>query len=298
MCSVGHETLLRADQRTKKGRQICKVCTRKDPATAEARFRKVLADLGATTEFDRYEGAFARPKVLCRMGHACYVQPCRVNRGPRGICATCHGGNPEVQEAEFVARLRSAGAEPAYEKWEGSKAPHRATCAAGHTCFPRPNGIQSGRNPCRKCCGKVWDIFYVVQHGTRPEIKFGIGSGKPNERLNAHRRNGFTRVILVKTSLPGTVAPDTERAVKMSLRGAGHSPVNGREYFALGTLPLVMKTATTHLSLTLTQDVLWLRGLGLNHDAGTFRSRISFGHVSSTSAGTIMQVPEWCTPRS
>jgi len=55
-------------------------------------------------------------------------------------------------EAEFRARLAELGA-ILLEPYGGSKHPHRAQCAAGHQCTPRPNDIQQGVGVCRVCSG-------------------------------------------------------------------------------------------------------------------------------------------------
>ena len=241
ICPAGHAVRTSPRRMVARG-AVCKICSGKDPAASEAKFRARLAELGATPEYESWLGAQKKHLVRCAKGHASMALPMHVNGG-LGACDTCHGGDPAVQEAEFIARLLKFGATPAYDSWQGSKAPHRVKCRAGHLCFPRPNGVQSGRNPCRFCAGMTWDVFYIVRHELRPEVKFGIASGDSRERLAAHRREGFTHRILAVEGLPGTVAPDTERAIKVALREAGYKPVRGREYFDLAALPVVLDVA-------------------------------------------------------
>lgn len=56
-------------------------------------------------------------------------------------------------EAAFRARLEELGATLVEPDWLGSKAKHRAICAAGHSCTPTPNYVQSGGGICRVCVG-------------------------------------------------------------------------------------------------------------------------------------------------
>jgi hypothetical protein len=56
-------------------------------------------------------------------------------------------------EAAFRERLAELGAELLEPEWLGSKGRHRVRCAAGHTCYPRPNAVQQGEGICRTCAG-------------------------------------------------------------------------------------------------------------------------------------------------
>ena len=83
----------------------------------------------------------------------------------------------------------------------------------------------------------------MVTHASEPRVKFGITSGDPRPRLNAHRRSGYSNAARLVTRLPGTVALDTETAVKSALTLAGAKPVHGREYFDVSCLPLINDVA-------------------------------------------------------
>jgi hypothetical protein len=70
-------------------------------------------------------------------------------------------------EATFRARLAELGA-TLLEPYKTSRAAHRVRCAAGHECFPRPDSVKQGRNPCLECgragaCGtrrqRTWTAF-------------------------------------------------------------------------------------------------------------------------------------------
>lgn len=54
-------------------------------------------------------------------------------------------------EAAFRARLTELGVTLLEPKYLGYDAPHRAICAAGHECTPRPNNLRSGGGACRTC---------------------------------------------------------------------------------------------------------------------------------------------------
>lgn len=56
-------------------------------------------------------------------------------------------------EAAFRERLAELGAELLDTEWHGSKKKHRARCAKGHECYPRPNSVQQGQGICRICAG-------------------------------------------------------------------------------------------------------------------------------------------------
>jgi hypothetical protein len=91
----------------------------------------------------------------------------------------------------------------------------------------------------------TWDAFYVV---TGPAgVKFGITSGDPRPRLRAHAAQGYRDVVRLATGLPGTVAPDAERAVMAALELAGEKPIRGREYFDISCVALVLDVAASWL---------------------------------------------------
>jgi len=136
------------------------------------------------------------------------------------------------------------GAVPLYTNWLGSERPHHVRCAEGHECWPRPSNVQRrGQGVCLVCKGKLWDAFYVVTHASEPRVKFGITSGKARQRLGSHRRYGYTNIVYLVTSLTGTVARDTERAIRSALALADAVPVQGREYFDISCLPLILDVA-------------------------------------------------------
>jgi hypothetical protein len=159
-CAAGHETAPRPrDLYT--GKTRCRVCSGKDPETAEARFRAAAAALGVTILEPRYLGTLAPHHVRYSCGHEGLARPADVRRGQR-VCLACRESHPgtvamrarraAAAEARFRAALAEFGAEM-LEPWQGINRPTRVRCAAGHECRPRPAGVIGGQGPCRICGG-------------------------------------------------------------------------------------------------------------------------------------------------
>ena len=129
--------------------------------------------------------------------------------------------------------------------WLGSATPHRVKCAQGHLSPPTPGNVGQGHGVCRFCASTEWDAFYVVTGGGA--IKFGITAGDGRHRLRIHAGQGYTEVVRLVTGLPGTVALDTENAVKSALALAGEKPLRGREYFDATCLALILDVADSWL---------------------------------------------------
>ncbi|MFE9855542.1 hypothetical protein [Streptomyces sp. NPDC005780] len=142
--------------------------------------------------------------------------------------------------AAFRARVKELGGEVLEPAWLGNVTPHRVRCSKGHETTPAPSSVQQGNGICRKCAGKVWDVFYVVADEVHDTVKFGITSGDPRPRLKTHGRDGFERVIRLVENLPGDLAPRLERVVLTALRDARESPIRGAEYFPARTLGLIL----------------------------------------------------------
>lgn len=236
-CAAGHEYAPRPVN-VRKGRGICQACLGRQPVQAEARFRARLNEIGATLLEPRWLGFLTPHAVRCANGHKCTPRPDHVKAGI-GICRVCTGRDPATAEAAFRARLTELGAS-LLEPYRNGKTPHRVRCAAGHECRPTPKHIQEGNGICRLCAGRIWDVFYVVVDLDRHRLKFGVTSGDPRPRLQAHRPAGYREVVRLLTDLPGTVAPDLERSVLAALRLAGEQPINGREYYDSSALALVL----------------------------------------------------------
>ena len=81
-------------------------------------------------------------------------------------------------------------------------------------------------------------MFYVVTNPVRGRVKFGISSGDPRPRLGDHRRAGYTEEVRVLPDLVDVAA--LERHVLSTLRDAGIPATQGREYFDISVLALVL----------------------------------------------------------
>lgn len=244
-CAAGHEGRPRPSD-VAKGDGICRMCSGKHPAVAEARFLRALDELGAAPLYERWLGSDKRHRVRCPAGHECEPTPAAVWRW-RTVCRICSGKDPATSEAKFLARLEELGAAPLYDAWRGSHEPHLVRCVAGHDCRPDPSSVIQGHGVCRFCTGAIWDAFYVVT--STDAVKFGITTGDPRPRLRIHARQGLKSVARLATGLPGITAPSAEAAVKAALALAGEKPLQGREYFDISCLALVLDVADSWLSL-------------------------------------------------
>jgi hypothetical protein len=86
--------------------------------------------------------------------------------------------------------------------------------------------------------GQSWDVFYVVTNDTQRRVKFGITSKDPRPRLRTHRRNGYGTVVRTITEMKDAAV--LESSVLVTLRTAGFIPVQGREYYDIGVLPVIL----------------------------------------------------------
>lgn len=212
-CAVGHECAPQPSS-VLAGRGFCRTCAGQDPAVAEARFRARLAELDAIL-LEPYQNRHTPVRVRCAAGHECRPQPGSVVGG-NGVCRICAGLDPQMAEAAFRTRLAELGA-TLLEPYQRALYSHQVRCAAGHICSIRPNSLQQGSGICRTCAGRIWDVFYVVANRFAAQIKFGITSGDPRQRLDVHRRDGFDEVVRLMTGLPGIEAPEIESAVRTPL---------------------------------------------------------------------------------
>ena len=106
-----------------------------------------------------------------------------------------------------------------------------------------------GQGVCRQCGrGKGWDVFYVV--ASSEAVKFGITTGDPRPRLKDHRLHGYRDIIRLVTGLPDATALAAEDAVRSALTLAGESPLQGREYFPMHCLALILDVADSWLIVT------------------------------------------------
>lgn len=245
LCRNNHPCSVRPGNLTR-GTGICITCAGQDPAVAFAAFKEALTTLGATLLEPTYLGNQVPHRVRCSEGHPCNPRPHDVQRG-QGICNVCAGHDPATAWAAFQARIAELGATLLEPVYLGSQMRHQAICAEGHRCSPVPAETVQGRGICGECAGKVWDVFYVVINEAECQVKFGITRGDPRPRLKDHIKDGFHKTEVLLTGLPGTLARDTENAVKAALRLAKIRPVRGLEYHDISALALILDIANGHL---------------------------------------------------
>jgi hypothetical protein len=228
-------------------RGICRVCSGNDSATAEAAFREAVAELGGVVLEPEWLGVATPHWVRCAAGHECRPRPSWITSGHAGLCRVCGGHDPETAAAAFRARVAELGGVLLESGYLGAVLQHRVRCPVGHETTCTPNYLKRGGALCRVCSGRTWDVFYVVTHQSLPRFKFGISSGTGAPRLAVHARYGYVNMVRLATGLPGTAAPDAERAAKSALALAGERPVQGREYYDISALATVLDVADPYL---------------------------------------------------
>lgn len=149
-CADGH-TCYAIPHSVRKGQGICRVCIGLDSPTAEAAFRRRLAELGATPLFEKWAGTERGHRVRCKCGRESFPRPHDVRKGD-GICRACAGRDSEVAEAGFRQRLAELGA-VLLEPYVNNRTPVLIRCAAGHDCRPAPGSVTQGGGVCRTCAG-------------------------------------------------------------------------------------------------------------------------------------------------
>lgn len=89
ICENGHPCRPRPGN-VKVGQGICRVCAGQDPATAEAEFWELVADLGAIRLPNSvYAGTSTPVELICPNGHSCRPRPAAI-KGGQGLCKQCH----------------------------------------------------------------------------------------------------------------------------------------------------------------------------------------------------------------
>lgn len=251
-CDAGHDCYPRPNTVLYNGQGICRDCVGLSPAISEANFRARLAELGVTL-LEPYKNATSKHRARCSQGHECWPVPHSLQRG-NGACRDCAGQDPVRAEKEFRARVTEQGG-TVVGQYVNSSTPVHIVCAQGHHWSPRPGVIQRGHGICRECAYKTWDVFYVVAHKSEAQVKFGISNLDGRVRLRNHRGYGYTNIVRLVTGLPGRLARDTEDAVRSALALAGEQAVQGREYFDVSCLALILDVADSWLATSEAQPM-------------------------------------------
>ncbi|MFB6828148.1 hypothetical protein [Streptomyces hydrogenans] len=91
------------------------------------------------------------------------------------------------------------------------------------------------------------DVVYLITSQT--ELKIGVTSGSPKNRLGAHRRTGHTEVVRLFTHLPAGRPLATERAVKAALHASSFQCTSrGDEYWPVEALPIALGSLDAELA--------------------------------------------------
>lgn len=150
LCPAGHRGAPRPSD-VKQGGGICRTCAGTDPKAAERAFRATVARLGGTVLEPVWLGAMKPHRIRCAQGHEGAPRPHDVAGKGSGICRACGGRDPANAWSNFRKKVAELGGTVLEPAWLGALAPHRALCAAGHPCLPRPAGVQQGGGLCMAC---------------------------------------------------------------------------------------------------------------------------------------------------
>jgi hypothetical protein len=242
-CPLGHECRTRPAG-VQRGRGVCRVCAGSDPAASKAAWLASLNELGAKDGDEPWAGVMAPRLCWCPLGHECHPRPNCVQQGG-GICRVCAGNDPATAKAAWLDRLAEFGAMDGDEPWAGVHAPRLCWCAEGHECRPWPNSVRDGQGICATCAGRTSDVIYIVVDEDAARCKIGISSGDARPRLGDHRADGYDTVVRCDPLRGARIA---EAAVLAALALTFHTPIRGREYFAIGALPIMIAVVDSYLA--------------------------------------------------
>jgi hypothetical protein len=263
-CGEGHECRPRPSD-VLQGHGICITCTGKDPRTAEAAFRRRLAELGAVPLYETWLGTNRPHHVRCAVGHDCYSRPAHVRDGG-GVCQVCAGHDTVAAEAAFRERLTELGAEPLYETWLGGHVPHHARCRAGHDCYPRPTNAQRW-GICKACLGRDPQTLEAAFRFRLAELGADLLESEWLGALRKHR-------IRCGAGHDGYVKPNqVQQGYGICKTCAGHDPVAAAAAF---------RARLAELGATLLEPE-WL-GSDRPHQV-----RCSEGHLCRPAPGNVSQ---------
>lgn len=201
---------------------------------------------GGTVLEPAWLGSDAPHRVRCGQGHEVAPRPCNVRPGS-AVCRVCAGQSPEASWQVFQVLVTQFGGLVLEPTWLGSGMQHRIQCSQGHLVSVRPSSVQQGQGICRACKGKKWDVFYVVSGAY--VVKFGVTSGNPAKRLSDHASKGLRTVHRVAVELPEGRAVWYENQLMAGLTNLGVNPAQGREYFHLSELELVLSFVDHNLGV-------------------------------------------------
>jgi hypothetical protein len=249
-CAAGHDCFVTPNH-VQQGHSICFKCSYAERGTN----RKARAWRVFQVDVEAQGGIVLAPKwlgsneihhVRCAEGHDCWPRPKHTKQGI-GICFLCSHTDADTAWAEFRATVEAQGGTVLELSWLGSRIRHHVQCAEGHDRYVTPNNIQRGQGICKICVWANLDVFYVV---TGPlGLKLGITSNDGSSRLKNHRLNGYEKIERLLTDLPYLMAPELEQAALKALCRAGRKPIQGKEYFDIEALPILLSTVDEFMAM-------------------------------------------------
>ena len=132
------------------GHGMCRICTRRDPKTAEQNFHDNIKRLGGKV-IGKYIKSGIGVDCICSKNHCCTPTPNWIQQGG-GMCRICAGQDPETAEQNFHDNIKKLGG-TVIGKYTYSDIGVDCICSKNHCCTPIPNWIQHGGGMCRICVG-------------------------------------------------------------------------------------------------------------------------------------------------
>jgi hypothetical protein len=111
-------------------------------------FYKKVNDLGGTV-IGEYKGCMIKVDCICKNGHSCNPIPNGIQQG-EGMCGICAGNDSETAKQNFYKNIKTLDGTVIGE-YINSSTPVDCICSEGHSCNPRPSGIQQGEGMCGIC---------------------------------------------------------------------------------------------------------------------------------------------------
>jgi len=130
------------------GQGMCRVCAKRDPESAELRFREKIEEQGGQVSGD-WSGVGNPIDCICPKNHPCSPYPSSVLSG-QGMCKTCSKRDPKIAEANFRKMITDQQG-LVIGLYKNMNTRVECLCSNGHTCSVFPSNIYKGQGMCRVC---------------------------------------------------------------------------------------------------------------------------------------------------